>query len=126
MVNNRDSKVEMSAPVPIIKVDVFTDRPFAGNPAAAVLDADGLSEAQMQGIATEMNMAGTALVSASTRGDADLRLRMFTPKREVTYSRHTSVAAVHALLEAGRMGPEGGSVINIETCASRLNRAQKF
>ena len=93
----------MSQAIPIIKVDVFTDRPFAGNPAAAVLEADGLSEAQMQGIAAEMNVAGTAFVSASTRGDADLRLRMFTPKREVTYSGHTSVAATHALVEAGRL-----------------------
>jgi len=103
MVNSRDSTVEMSAPIPVIKVDVFTDRPFAGNPAVAVLDADGLSEAQMRGIAAEMNVAGTAFVMASTRGDADLRLRMFTPRREVTYSGHTSIAGTYALLEAGRL-----------------------
>src|SRR5437867_1399207 len=103
MVNSRDSTVEMSAPIPVIKVDVFTDRPFAGNPAVAVLDADGLSEAQMRGIAAEMNVAGTAFVMASTRGDADLRLRRFTPRREVTYSGHTSIAGTHALLQAGHL-----------------------
>jgi PhzF family phenazine biosynthesis protein len=93
----------VSEPIVIMRMDVFTDRPFAGNPAAAVLGADGLSEAQMQAIAAEMNVAGTAFVSASTRADADLRLRTFTPKREVSYSGHTSVGGTHALLEAGRL-----------------------
>lgn len=93
----------MSRAVPILQVDVFTDRPFAGNPAAAVLGADALTEAQMQRLAAEMNLAGTAFLSAPTRAGAELRLRMFTPKREVAYSGHTTVAAVHALREAGRL-----------------------
>lgn len=98
----------MSRAVPVLHVDVFTDRPFAGNPAAALLDADGLSEAQMQRMAAEMRLAGTAFVSAPTRSDADRRLRMFTPTREVGYSGHTTIAAVHALREAGRL--PGGRV----------------
>jgi trans-2,3-dihydro-3-hydroxyanthranilate isomerase len=98
-------------------VDVFTDRAFAGNPAAAVLDADSLSESQMQAIAAEMNVAGTAFVSASTRDDADLRLRMFTPTREVTYSGHTSLAGVHALLETGRLA---GDCVTFDTPAGLL------
>ncbi len=98
----------MSRAVPVLHVDVFTDQPFAGNPAAALLDADGLSEAQMQRMAAEMRLAGTAFVSAPTRSDADRRLRMFTPMREVGYSGHTTIAAVHALREAGRL--PGGRV----------------
>ena len=98
----------MSRAVPVLHVDVFTDRPFAGNPAAAVLDADGLSEAQMQEMAAEMGKAGTAFVSAPTRSDAHRRLRMFSPTRELGYSGHTTIAAVHALREAGRL--PGGRV----------------
>ncbi len=96
----------MSAPLPIIQVDVFTDRPFGGNPAAAVLDADGFDDAVMQRIATEMQVAGTAFISAPIHPDADWRLRVFTPAREVGYSGHTTLGGAHALLEAGRV-PSG-------------------
>jgi PhzF family phenazine biosynthesis protein len=93
----------VSAPIPIIQADIFTTRPFSGNPAAAVLDADGLDEASMQRIAAEMLVPGTAFVSAPPRAGVDWRLRMFTPKREVAYSGHTALCVVHALLETGRL-----------------------
>jgi trans-2,3-dihydro-3-hydroxyanthranilate isomerase len=90
----------------VARVDVFTSRPFAGNPAAAVLDADGLSESAMQAIAREMRAAGTAFVSASGAPGAHFALRKFTPTREVLYSGHTTLGAVRALLDAGRLtGP---------------------
>lgn len=98
----------MSAPLPIIQADIFTDRPFAGNPAGAVLDADDLDDAAMQRIAAEMLVPGTAFVSATRQAGADWRLRMFTPKREVGYSGHTALCGTHALLEAGRI--PGGHV----------------
>ncbi len=97
----------MSRDCPFARVDVFTDRPFAGNPASAVLDADGLSLASMQAIAREMKTAGTAFVSASTRADAQFALRKFTPTREVAYSGHTTLGAVRALLDAGRVKGDG-------------------
>ena len=93
----------MSEPIAIIQADVFTERPFAGNPAAAVLDADRLDEAAMQRIAAEMLVPGTAFVSATTQAGADWRLRMFTPKREVDYSGHTALCGTHALVESGRL-----------------------
>lgn len=89
--------------IPIVQVDAFTSLPFAGNPAAAVLDADALSETQMQRVAAELKLAGTAFVAGTGREGADLRLRCFTPTREVTHSGHTTLAAVHAMLEAGRL-----------------------
>lgn len=92
----------MSAPIAVLQADVFTTRPFGGNPAMAVLDADGLDEAAMQRIAGELRAPGTAFVSASSRPDADWRLRMFTPRREVAYSGHTTLGGTHALIEAGR------------------------
>jgi len=96
----------VSRAVSVARVDVFTDRPFAGNPAAAVLDADGLGEAEMQAIAREMKAPGTAFVSASPRPDADHGLRKFTPTREVAYSGHTTLGAVRTLLDAGRLSSE--------------------
>ena len=95
----------MSA-VSILRVDAFTDRPFAGNPAGVVLDADGLAEPTMQAIAAEMNLADTAFLSEPTRPGARPRLRWFTPSREVRYCGHATVATVHAMIEAGRLaGP---------------------
>jgi len=102
----------VSAPLPLIQADVFTDRPFAGNPAAAVLDADGLTDGGMQRIAAELRVAGTAFVSAPIHPDADWRLRMFTPAREVGYSGHTALCGTHALLEAGRIP---GSHVTFDT-----------
>jgi PhzF family phenazine biosynthesis protein len=95
----------MSA-VSILQVDAFTDRPFAGNPAGVVLDADGLAEPTMQGIAAEMNLAETAFVSRPGGASGRPRLRWFTPTREVRYCGHATVATVHAMVEAGRLsGP---------------------
>lgn len=89
--------------IPILQVDAFTERPFGGNPAAVVLDAQGLSDRQMQAIATEMRVAGTACLTPATVDGAQWRLRWFTPTREISYSGHTTLAAVHALVEAGRL-----------------------
>ena len=89
--------------IPIVQVDAFTERAFGGNPAAVVLDAQGLSDAQMQAIATEMRVAGTAYLTPATSADAQWRLRWFTPTREIAYSGHTTLAAVHVLIEAGRL-----------------------
>ncbi len=89
--------------IPIVQVDAFTERAFGGNPAAVVLDAQGLSGAQMQAIAMEMRVAGTACLSPASSAGADWRLRWFTPTREIGYSGHTTLAAVHALVEAGRL-----------------------
>jgi PhzF family phenazine biosynthesis protein len=89
-------------PIAVLQADVFTTRPFRGNPAVAVLDADALDEAAMQRIAGELRAPGTAFVSASARPGADWRLRMFTPRREVGYSGHTALGGTHALIEAGR------------------------
>ena len=93
----------MTRPIAVVQADVFTTRPFGGNPALAVLDADGLDEAAMQRIAGELRAPGTAFVSAPTRPGADWRLRMFTPRREVGYSGHTALGGTHALIEAGRV-----------------------
>ena len=63
-------------------VDVFTDRAYAGNPLAVVLDADDLSTEQLQAVAREFNLSETAFPLPPTEpGAADYRVRIFTPCR---------------------------------------------
>jgi len=89
----------------IRQVDAFTIGPFAGNAAAVVLEAEGLSDHQMQLIAREMNLSETAFLLPSTRSDADLRLRWFTPSVEVDLCGHATVATFHSALEEGFLKP---------------------
>ncbi|MEW6047807.1 MAG: PhzF family phenazine biosynthesis protein [Bacillota bacterium] len=86
---------------PILQVDAFTEAAFCGNPAAIVLDAQGLSNEQMQAIAQEMNLSETAFVLPSDV--ADFRLRFFTPRKEIPMAGHPTIATVHALIEDGRI-----------------------
>ena len=87
---------------PIWQVDAFTDRPFAGNPAAvAWLDAEA-DAAWMQHVAAEMNLAETAFVHPRPDGDGH-GLRWFTPAVEVDLCGHATLASAHALWEAGRI-----------------------
>src|SRR6202140_5974053 len=61
-----------------ITTDVFTDRAFGGNPLAVVLDAGGLSTAQMQSIATEFNYSATTFVLPPQDSTHDAQVRIFT------------------------------------------------
>ena len=91
------------APLTYHVVDVFTDRPFAGNPLAVVLDADGLSDAQLQALALEFNLSETAFVLAADNDDADYRLRIFTPGSELPFAGHPSVGTAWLLASLGRV-----------------------
>lgn len=94
----------MSRSVEIWQVDAFTTRPFSGNPAGVVLDASGLSDAEMQKIAAEMNVAETAFVTPATQPGHDFRLRWFTPSgKEITFCGHATVATGHLLAATGRL-----------------------
>lgn len=94
----------MSRTVPVFQVDAFTSVPFGGNPAGVVFDADRLTDEKMRRIAREMNVAETAFVSHASGPGLDLRLRWFTPSgHEIAFCGHATVAAVHALDEAGRL-----------------------
>jgi trans-2,3-dihydro-3-hydroxyanthranilate isomerase len=83
-----------------VTVDVFTDRAFGGNPLAVVLDAGGLSTAQMQAIAGEFNYAETTFVLPPRDGANDAQVRIFTPKQEVPFAGHPNVGTAFVL--AGR------------------------
>ncbi len=89
------------------KVDAFTDIPLAGNPAGVVVQADGLSDKQMQGIAREVAASETAFILPASTPDADLRIRWFTPGAEVPLCGHATIAAFHGLAEEGMFGMSG-------------------
>lgn len=81
-------------------VDVFTDRPFGGNPLAVVLDAEGLSSSQMQSIAAEFNYAETTFVLPPQNPDHTARVRIFTPKAELPFAGHPNVGTAFVLATA--------------------------
>ena len=80
-----------------ITVDVFTDRAFGGNPLAVVLDAGGLSTAQMQSIASEFNYSETTFVLAPQDPAHDAQVRIFTVNREIPFAGHPNVGTAFVL-----------------------------
>ena len=71
---------------PYHHVDVFTERPLEGNPLAVFTAPGDLSGTEMQQIAREMNLAETVFVLAPESPRAVARLRIFTPRRELTFA----------------------------------------
>jgi PhzF family phenazine biosynthesis protein len=87
--------------VPFKQVDVFTTVPYRGNPVAVILDGESLNDAQMQQIAAWTNLSETTFVLPPTQAGADYRVRIFTPRQELSFAGHPSVGTAHAVLEAG-------------------------
>ena len=87
---------------PLDQVDAFTDRPFAGNPAAVCIVPEPQDEAWMQAVAAEMNLSETAFVVPT--GDI-FNLRWFTPVSEVDLCGHATLATAHTLWERGVVAP---------------------
>ncbi|GAA3932630.1 PhzF family phenazine biosynthesis protein [Luteimonas lutimaris] len=96
---------------PYLQLDVFADRPGAGNPLAVVLDAQGLDDDAMQAIARWTRLPETTFVLPATTPDADYRLRIFSPRHEVPFAGHPSVGTAHAVLEAGLAAPRDGLLV---------------
>ena len=84
-------------------VDAFTDRAFAGNPAAVCVLDQAAPEPWMQALAGEMNLSETAFVVPT--GEA-WDLRWFTPETEVDLCGHATLAAAHVLYETGRLAAD--------------------
>jgi len=101
----------------IIQVDSFTDRPFAGNPAAVCLLDAPAPEPWMQHVAAEMNLSETAFVHPIEPGPL-FRLRWFTPRVEVDLCGHATLAAAHVLWEEKVLRPQAPA--QFETRSGRL------
>ena len=83
--------------------DVFTDRPFGGNPLAVFPAAEGISDETMRAIARELNLSETVFVF---RGSAPgrVRVRIFTPSMELPYAGHPTVGTACMLAQEGLLG----------------------
>ena len=87
----------MARELRFVQVDVFTERVFGGNPLAVVFEAAGLSDAEMQAIAREMNCSETTFLLPPTRSDCAARVRIFTPAREVPFAGHPTIGTAWVL-----------------------------
>src|ERR1700687_3950942 len=103
-----------------ITVDVFTDRAFGGNPLAVVLDAGGLSTAQMQAIASEFNYSETTFVLPPRDSAHDAQVRIFTATREIPFAGHPNVGTAFVLATQAKKPParllfeEGAGLVPVE------------
>lgn len=96
---------------PFKQVDVFTSTPCGGNPLAVVLNADGLSDQQMQAFARWTNLSETTFVLPASNAAADYRVRIFTPDAELPFAGHPTLGTAHALLESGVTPQARGQIV---------------
>jgi PhzF family phenazine biosynthesis protein len=93
------------------QVDVFTAKPLYGNPVAVILDAEGLSSAEMQQVALWTNLSETTFVLPATEAGADYHARIFTPAEELPFAGHPTLGTAHAVIEAGIATPKDGKLV---------------
>lgn len=103
----------------IYQVDAFTNRPFAGNPAAVCILPAMHEEGWMMAVAREMNLSETAFLVRQPEG---YHLRWFTPKKEVQICGHATLASAHTLWETGILAP--GEPALFDTLSGRLTARQ--
>lgn len=84
-----------------MQCDVFTSTPTKGNGLAVVIDADGLTDTQMQDFAAWTNLAETTFLLPPTDPGADYRVRIFTPAREMLFAGHPTLGSCACWLKAG-------------------------
>lgn len=96
-------------PTPFSIVDVFSRRPFAGNPVAVVLAPDE-SDETMQAMAGWTGLPETVFVTRPRDPRADYAVRIFSPLRELAFAGHPSIGTCHLLIERGLVRPVGGRV----------------
>jgi PhzF family phenazine biosynthesis protein len=105
------------APRRYLQLDVFADRPGAGNPLGVVLDPDGLDDAAMQAFAAWANLSETIFLLPPDAG-ADYRVRIFTPRQELPFAGHPSVGAAWAVVHADLAQARDGRLL--QACAAGL------
>jgi trans-2,3-dihydro-3-hydroxyanthranilate isomerase len=87
-----------------VRVDVFANKPFGGNPLAVFPEADNLTSREMQLLAMEMNLSETTFVLPPTRGSgADFRVRIFVPDKEIPYAGHPTLGTFYVLAKERRI-----------------------
>jgi len=107
---------------PFQQIDVFTDRPYFGNPVAVVLDGRGLDTAQMHRFTDWTNLSEATFVLPPTNPQADYQLRIFCPGRELAFAGHPTLGSCHAWLAAGGQ-PKGEFIV--QECGVGLVRVRR-
>ena len=107
---------------PFKQVDVFTARPYYGNPLAVVLDGSGLSTEEMQHFTNWTNLSECTFVLPPTDAAADYKVRIFCPGRELPFAGHPTLGTAHAWLEAG--GKAKGEFI-VQECGIGLVKIKR-
>ena len=95
----------MSSRYRYLHLDVFTGEKFGGNPLAVFLDARGLMAETMQAMTKEMNFSESTFILPAERPDTDIRMRIFTPGREMPMAGHPTVGSAFALALTGVIPP---------------------
>lgn len=99
----------MATAVPYLHWDVFTDRPFEGNPLAVFLDAGRIPEHLLQPLAREMALPASAFLMPA--GEGPLRLRVFSPFRELPAAGHPTIGSAFAWARQGKLAPSTREIL---------------
>lgn len=103
------------------QVDVFSARSLGGNPLAVVVGADALDDAQMAAFARWTNLSETTFLLQPRAGEADYRVRIFTPTQELPFAGHPTLGTCHVWLASGGR-PRGEEIV--QECAAGLVRVR--
>lgn len=103
-------------------MDVFSDRPYFGNPLAVVVDAEGLSTETMQHYANWTNLSETTFLLPPTDARADYRVRIFTASEEFPFAGHPTLGSAHTWLQAGGVPKTDG--VLVQECGAGLVRVK--
>ena len=109
-------------PRPFRQVDVFTAEPLLGNPVAVVEDGSGLTTEQMHAFTSWTNLSEATFLLPATTDEADYRVRIFCPGRELPFAGHPTLGTCHAWLEGG--GQPRSDVI-VQECGAGLVRIRR-
>ena len=93
-----------------IQCDVFSSVPAKGNGLAVIVDAEGMSDEDMQGFAAWTNLAETTFLLPPEEEQADYRVRIFTPKREMLFAGHPTLGSCMSWLHTGGSPKQAGIV----------------
>jgi len=113
----------MTQPRRYSEVDVFTAVPLLGNPLAVVHDGSGLGDEQMAAFARWTNLSETTFLLPPTHAEADYRVRIFTPQRELPFAGHPTLGSCHAWLSGGGVARRSDEVI--QQCGVGLVRIRR-
>lgn len=93
-----------------LQADVFSPVPTRGNALAVVVDGEGVSDEDMRAFAAWTNLAETTFLLPPEHPDADYKVRILTPSREMPFAGHPTLGSCIAWLHAGGKPKEAGTV----------------